>query len=545
MPSPSRPSLPPSSRRREPRRIAGVLVPLFSVRTHRSWGIGDIGDLEPFARWMLEDAGQKLVQLLPIGSLPGDETSPYSAATSFGIDPMYIAVDRLEDVRRDDHAALLGPDGDKTLEYLHGTKSVDYRTVRAVKRRFLRAAAERFYAREWGTSSKRGSALAAFCEEQRDWLDDYALFHALKQRFGQSWWRAWPSGVRDRDPRVLAEHAEELRLEIFAEKYLQWIAYQQWSDARRAINAMGVELMGDLPFMVGIDSADVWGRRGDFVLDATLGVPGDAFSPEGQDWGLPVYDWAAMDGSGLSWVRNRAAAMGRLYDRFRLDHLVGYYRMYVRPKPKADGAARDAPRFVPELEPDQILRGEKALNAIVEAAASVGASIVAEDLGTIPPFVRASLETLGIPGYKVLCWEKDFDVFREPSTFPRCSLATSGTHDTDALATWWESLGFDERRHALSEIPALRAIAGERDVDRFTPKVHDALLDALYGAGSDLVLLPIQDIFGTRDRVNTPGMVGSENWSYRFPAPIEELRKSPEIAGRMRAAKERVERSGR
>ncbi len=522
-----------------PSRTAGLLIPLFSLRSPRSLGIGDIADLPSFAQWIHDEGGQNLLQLLPIGDLPGSETSPYSAATSFAIDPIYIAIDRLEDVRDADRAGFLGPDGQGVVDYLHSTAAVDYPTVRKTKWRYLRAAAERFYANEWGKNSSRGRALAEFVDAHRAWLDDYAAFRALKARFGDSWWRAWPAGVRDRDPRVLGEHLDELRLEVFVHKYVQWIAHAQWKEARKAVNAIGVELMGDLPFMVGIDSADVWQRRHEFQLDATLGVPGDALAPEGQDWGLPAYDWAAMDAAGLDWVRRRSQAMGELFDRFRVDHLVGYYRQYVRPR------TGGKPGFQPDQEPEQIARGESVLRAIIEAAKSASARVVAEDLGTIPPFVRTSLAKLELPGYKVLCWEKEGDTFLDPVTYPRISLATSGTHDTDALATWWESLRFDERRHALVDLPALRPLQTHRDVDRFTPEVHDALLDALYGAGSELVLLPIQDVFGTKDRINVPGVVGSSNWSWRLPMPLDELRKDPKIAARMRSAKERAKRHGR
>jgi 4-alpha-glucanotransferase len=516
-----------------------VLIPLFSIRTRRSWGIGDIADLPELARWVAEEGGQRLVQLLPVCDLPGSETSPYSAGTSFAIDPMYIAIDRLADVRDTDRDALLGPDAHGVLDYLRSTKAVDYPTVRKTKTRFLRAAAERFHAHEWSQKTERARSLAAFIDAQRAWLADYAFFRALKTRFGDSWWRAWPEGVRDRDATALKEHEAELRLEIFVHQYLQWIAHEQWAEARRTINAMGVELMGDLPFMVGIDSADVWGNQGEFHVDATLGVPGDAMAPDGQDWGLPSYDWPAMDATGLSWVKRRAVAMGALFDRFRVDHLVGYYRMYVRPK------TGEKPHFIPGTEPEQIARGEAVLRALVESAATVGASLVAEDLGTIPPFVRTSLERLAIPGYKVLCWEKDGDTFRDPARYPVVSLATSGTHDTDALATWWEGMSFDERKHALHDIPALRAVESLRDVDQFTPPVHDALFDALYGAASELVLLPIQDVFGTRDRINTPGVIGPANWSWRLPVPIEDLRENEYVNGRLRAARDRVRRFGR
>jgi 4-alpha-glucanotransferase len=295
---------------------------------------------------------------------------------------------------------------------------------------------------------------------------------------------------------------------------------------------MGVELMGDLPFMVGVDSADVWSNRSEFFVDATLGVPGDPWIPEGQDWGLPAYDWEEMDKSNLDWVRRRARAMAEMFDRFRVDHLVGYYRMYVRPK----GAA---PLWMPGELPQQIARGEKVLAALSEAATSAHGKLVAEDLGTIPDWVRASLVKLSVPGYRVIMWEKDGDVFRDPARYPYISLATSGTHDTITLADWWESISYDERRHALSDLPSMRAVANDREVDKLGPRVHAALLDALYGSGSELCLLPIQDLFGSKDRVNTPATVGDANWTWQLPAPIETLATDERYAGRLRLAAER------
>jgi 4-alpha-glucanotransferase len=200
---------------------------------------------------------------------------------------------------------------------------------------------------------------------------------------------------------------------------------------------------------------------------------------------------------------------------------------------------------MPAEEPAQIARGEKVLNALVAAAKSVNARIVAEDLGTIPPFVRSSLERLSVPGYKVMMWERDNDVFRDPASYPYVSLATSGTHDTVTLATWWESMPFDERRHALQEIPSLRSVAHLRDVDKLQGQVHDALLDALYGAGSELTLLPIQDLWGIKDRINVPGVVGAHNWSWRLPMTLDELRRDEHIARRMHAARDIAKRHGR
>jgi 4-alpha-glucanotransferase len=525
----SRPSAP---------KTAGILIPLFSLRSARSLGIGDIADLPTFARWAVEH-GQRLVQLLPLGDLPEGETSPYSASTSFAIDPMYVAVDELEDVTAEERHALIGPDADATLARIQAAANVEYGTVRAIKRRILRAAFERFFVEQWEKNSERAKAFAQFVSDNAAWVNDYALYRALKTRHAENWWRGWPTGVREREEGALARAKGELGREALLHAWTQWVAHEQWARARQAVNAMGVELMGDLPFMVGVDSADVWGNRKDFFVDATLGVPGDALAPDGQDWGLPAYDWAAMDKDDLAWVRRRSAHMGRLFDRFRVDHLVGYYRMYVRPR------TGGAPFWMPDHQPHQIARGEKVLDAIVSSARSVGATVIAEDLGTIPEFVRSSLKQLSLAGYRVMMWERDGDVFRDPASYPYVSLATSGTHDTVTLATWWETMPFDERRHALHEIPQLRGVAHDRDVDKLGPRVHDALLDALYAAGSELTLLPIQDLWGVKDRINVPGIVGSMNWSWRMPKTIEELRNDEHVGRRMASARDLARRHGR
>ena len=520
------------------KKTAGVLVPLFSLRTARSLGIGDIADLPVMARWA-RDHGQRLVQLLPLGDLPEGETSPYSASTSFAIDPMYVAVDELEDVTAEERHALIGPDADATLARIQASANVEYGTVRALKRRILRAAFDRFFVEQWEKNTERAKAFAQFVTDNAAWVNDYALYRALKARHAENWWRGWPAGLRDREEGAVAKAKSELGREALLHAWTQWVAHEQWSRARKAVNAMGVELMGDLPFMVGVDSADVWGNRKDFFVDATLGVPGDALAPDGQDWGLPAYDWGAMDKDDLAWVRRRSAHMGRLFDRFRVDHLVGYYRMYVRPR------TGGAPFWMPDQQPQQIARGERVLDAIISSARGVGATVIAEDLGTIPEFVRASLRQLSLAGYKVMMWERDGDVFRDPASYPYVSLATSGTHDTVTMATWWETMGYDERRHALHEIPQLRSVAHDHDVDKLAPRVHDALLDALYAAGSELTLLPIQDLWGIHDRINVPGVVGSMNWSWRLPATIEELRRDERIGRRMAVAGELARRHHR
>ena len=297
--------------------------------------------------------------------------------------------------------------------------------------------------------------------------------------------------------------------------------------------------MGDLPFMVSRDSADVWANRDQFHTGRSVGVPPMHADEEGQDWGFPAYHWDRMRADGFAWLRRRARYAGSLYDRFRIDHLVGFYRTYTRPAGARAGGKLPEGVFDPPAEDAQLEHGEAVLGAMIEAAAGSGARIIAEDLGMVPPWIRASLTRLGVPGYKVLRWEKDGATFRDPADYPALSVACFGTHNTDPVAAWWELLD-DPERAALRALPEL---AG-READlgpAFTPEVHRALLDVIHGAGSELTLLLIQDVLGERTRINMPGTLLPENWTYRLPGTPAELDRDPAA----RAAAERVRESAR
>ena len=209
--------------------------------------------------------------------------------------------------------------------------------------------------------------------------------------------------------------------------------------------------------------------------------------------------------------------------------MVGFYRSYYRPN---DGGP---PGFTPETQAAQVANGERVL-----AAFSQGARVIAEDLGTVPDFVRASLTRLGIPGYRVLRWEKDDTVFRDPAKWPAVSLATTGTHDTDSLADWWEALPVAERK-ALLALPGLENLSARAPV-AYDDEVRDALLRLVSASGSDLLLLPFQDAVGARERVNVPGTVNDDNWSYRVPALLSALLADRATAERLSALAQRTGR---
>jgi 4-alpha-glucanotransferase len=358
----------------------------------------------------------------------------------------------------------------------------------------------------------RGDAFRAFSEREAWWLDDYALFRALHDEQELRYWTEWEPGIRNREPAAIAAARERLADEIFYYAWLQWIADEQWQRARIACGRVGI--FGDFPFMVSGDSADVWSRQHEFRVDASVGVPPDAFSATGQDWGLPAYRWDVMAPGGYEWLRQRARRCTELYDGFRIDHLVGFYRTFVR---EQDGSTS----FFPSDESEQLAQGEQLLDLFQHC----GARIVVEDLGTVPDFVRESLARQRVPGLKVMRWERDWNApgqpFHDPSGYRPDSVATSGTHDTEPMAEWWDAAGQEERAQVI-EIAAIRAAGITADAP-YSDALRDALLTALFGSGSDFLLLPVQDIFGWRDRVNTPAVVNEENWSWRLPMLVEAL----------------------
>jgi 4-alpha-glucanotransferase len=513
-------------------RHAGLLVPLFSLPSRESWGIGEIGDLPRLGAWMA-DAGFSFVQLLPINEMADGQNSPYSAMSAMAIDPIFISPAAVPDIGTLGGEDLLPAAERALLKKARASAAIDYAAVRTVKLFALRAAFDHFLAHEWKRGTNRALRMRAFTEQARWWLDDYALFRALHERRRGESWQTWDAPIRDCDPAALGTARAELETEILFHSYLQWLAANQWRQAREAC-AVGV--FGDFPFMVAGDSADVWARQHDFRFDASVGAPPDAFSKTGQDWGFPAYRWDVISAGGYEWLTARARRSAELYDGYRVDHLVGFFRTYVR---EASGEAA----FAPPDEPDQIVQGEAVLNILT----APGARVIAEDLGVIPKFVRATLARLEIPGYKVLRWEREWDApgkpFRDPLRYPACSVATSGTHDTETIAEWWDEAPLDERK-------ALAAIDRDGPPDAnparaFDATTRDAILQLLYRARSDLVLLPIQDVFGWKDRINTPALINDDNWTWRLPWLLEDMADDPAARERAAFTRRLAERSGR
>jgi len=521
------------------RRRAGLLIPLFSSPSAESWGVGDIGDVSTVTTW-LAAAGQRVLQLLPLNEMAPGQHSPYSAISAMAIDPIFIQMRAVPEWWGVGGEPSLSDADRDSLDRVRLAPRVEYASIRSLKETALSASFERFYDCEWRFNTPRAGLLKAFVSAQGWWVDDHALFHAIRAGQQNRPWMEWPEPLQLRHPEAMDRARKEYERDVLFHQYVQWIADGQWQAARQAAHAHDVQLFGDLPFMVDADSADVWANRQSFRLDVSVGAPPDAFSETGQDWGMPLYDWDAVAGDNFRWLRARARRNWDLYDGYRVDHLVGFYRTFGRPHNRA------TPFFSPATEPEQIALGERVLQVFKAS----GAEIIAEDLGSVPEFVRTSMSTLAVPGFCVLRWERHWRVegqpFRDPAAYPANSVAASGTHDTEPLAVWWENASEADQRqlNSLETIQHLTRGAGVVGVP-YDPLVRDTLLEALFASGSNLLMLPVQDVFGWRDRINEPSIVNDSNWTFRLPWPcdrLDEILEARERQAQLRAWAERYSR---
>jgi 4-alpha-glucanotransferase len=496
------------------RRHAGLLVPLFSAASSRSWGLGELPDLLPLSQW-LSSAGFDRLLLLPLGTMAPGQHSPYTASSAMSIDPIFIAVEDVEAFASAGGVGALSKQARLGIEAARSSAEVQHDVIRHAKAEALDRAFARFVKDDWAKHTPSAGALEAYIKHERYWLDDYALFQAITGTMPDRSWRQWPNELRDREPRALDRARRGLRREVLKHQYLQWVAESQWQRAKAAAAEAGVVVVGDLPFTVNEHSPDIWARPQDYLLDVNVGAPPDAFSATGQDWGVPTYNWPAIHASDFAWLRLRARRMASLYGGFRVDHLVGFYRTYGRPKA--------APNFfIPADEPTQLWQGE----AVMKIMLDTGAAIMAEDLGTVPDFVRESLQRLDIPGYKVMRWEREWheplQPFIDPVDFPAVSIVTTSTHDTEMLAGWWALSSSGERAAAIA-VPSLHALGVTSPDEPWSDVLRDAWLQATYQAGSRELFLPVQDVFGWRDRINEPATVTEANWTWRLPWPVDRL----------------------
>ena len=506
-------------------RNAGILMPVSSLPS--PYGIGTFGkDAYDFVTFVKE-CNHKYWQVLPLGPTTyGD--SPYQSYSAFAGNPYFVDLDMLieagfllksEVISRDwgDGIVPVNVSEDDAVNGRFGTyrdgnigdeRYVSYEKIYNNRFDILRIAYNRFKAAcaESKKTLAKGLPLYKqfdnFVKDNADWLEDYALFMALKSHFNNVSWGEWETDIKFRKPEAMSRYEEQLSDDIGYWKFIQFEFYLQWNALKQYANSNGIEIIGDIPIYMGYDSVDVWANQGEFQLDENLtpikvaGVPPDAFSDAGQKWGNPLYDYDKMEANGFSWWRKRMAASAKLYDVIRIDHFIGIVKYYTIPADMPDarqGEYRQGP-------------GQKLLDAINE---SIGdKKIIAEDLGVEVPEVAKILKENGYPGMKLL--EFAFGGDRKnphlPYNYTQNLVCYGGTHDNETLLGFFEDRGDWELGYAYDYLDT-------RDKGRMV----DQVFRAAYSSVAVLTVFAVQDILklGNWARMNLPSSMGN-NWKWRM-----------------------------
>lgn len=506
-------------------RNAGILMPVSSLPS--PYGIGTFGkDAYDFVTFVKE-CNHKYWQVLPLGPTTyGD--SPYQSYSAFAGNPYFVDLDMLieagfllksEVISRDwgDGIVPVNVSEDDAVNGRFGTyrdgnigdeRYVSYEKIYNNRFDILRIAYNRFKAAcaESKKTLAKGLPLYKqfdnFVKDNADWLEDYALFMALKSHFNNVSWGEWETDIKFRKPEAMSRYEEQLSDDIGYWKFIQFEFYLQWNALKQYANSNGIEIIGDIPIYMGYDSVDVWANQGEFQLDENLtpikvaGVPPDAFSDAGQKWGNPLYDYDKMEANGFSWWRKRMAASAKLYDVIRIDHFIGIVKYYTIPADMPDarqGEYRQGP-------------GQKLLDVINE---SIGdKKIIAEDLGVEVPEVAKILKENGYPGMKVLefAFGGDRKNLHLPYNYTQNLVCYGGTHDNETLLGFFEDRGDWELGYAYDYLDT-------RDKGRMV----DQVFRAAYSSVAVLTVFAVQDILklGNWARMNLPSSMGN-NWKWRM-----------------------------
>lgn len=482
-------------------RQTGFLLAISSLPGNQ--GIGDFGKSAYRFINLLEKHHIRLWQILPLHPL-GYGNSPYQPFSTYAGDPIYINIDHLADLGMLKQSSI--------RNYNKFSECVDYEGVRAFKEPYLRKAF-RYFKKEF---QEFEASYLAFVETAH-WLENYAVFAMLKKRNDQRCWLEWSKEDKDylRKPYKLTKDEQE---EVQYEMFLQFLFYMQWDDVKAYANEHHVNIMGDMPFYVGIDSTDVWEHQADFILDKNgeptfiAGVPPDYFSAEGQRWGNPIYHWKRMKKDGYQFWINRLRWASEHFDYTRIDHFRAfdtYWMIPAQEETAMHGEWLEGPSY-------------DFFNTILEVLPQI--QIVAEDLGELRPEVHELRDAYEFYGMRVLQFEMEPKVLKKG--LPKHVFVYTGTHDNTTCEAWYEE------QDANKKIAMRRFFHNRHYTDR---NFHDLICHYALRCESDVCILPIQDILGLKGegRMNVPSTIGSPNWEWKlknFKVLEQELEKIDEWA---------------
>jgi 4-alpha-glucanotransferase len=473
-------------------RSSGLLLHPTSLPS--PYGIGDLGQAAYDFVEFLAAADQQIWQVLPLGPT-GYGNSPYMCYSAIAGNPLLISLESLRD-----QGLLTDQDLASLPEFPRHT--VDFDRVVATKIPLLQKAAVNFQAQADSTGLEE---FQQFCQQAEGWLDDFALFMALKDANDGAAWNSWASNLAQRQPSAIAQQHQQLAAEIFALKFQQFEFFQQWSRLKAAANQNGIQIIGDIPIYVAHDSADVWANPQYFQLDPETcqpafmaGVPPDYFSSTGQLWGNPIYAWDAMDKDQFSWWVRRFRRLLDFVDVIRVDHFRGFQAYW------------QVPQGEETAENGEWVAGPGAALFEVLAKELGRLPILAEDLGDITPEVLELRDQFEFPGMKILqfAFGSDSENPFLPFNYIRRCVVYTGTHDNDTVIGWFEQLSDCERQRIADYLGCVSPDG-----------IHWDLIRLALSSIANQAILPLQDLLGldTSARMNFPGKPEG-NWVWRYQA---------------------------
>ena len=405
------------------KRRSGVAIPLFSLYSEKSIGIGELPDIKLLVDWCKETQ-MSIIQLLPMNDV-GFNFRPYDAQSAFALEPMYLSLDELAEVDLTPFKKELSSLRER---FPTGSNRVNYQ-IKQAKLEFLWKIFKK--------NSNPSSAFKGYLEDCKSWLNDYVLYKVIKEENSAKSWEDWDSRLKNREPQALENFRNDNLERIKFHQWLQWQLSEQFKSVKAYAESKDVLLMGDLPFLVSRDSADVWSHQDYFKLGLCSGAPPDMYFASGQRWGMPVYNWQNIARDDFYCIKERLSYAENFYDLFRIDHVIGVFRIWTIPvlEPKENAGLNG--RFDPQDEGLWEAQGRKILSVMVSSTKMLPC---AEDLGVVPECSYRVLEEFAIPGIDVQRWMKYWGTsydFKAPQDYRKNAIAALSTHDSTILCAWW------------------------------------------------------------------------------------------------------------
>jgi 4-alpha-glucanotransferase len=500
----------------------GINLPLSALHSERSCGIGEFLDLIPMVHWCKE-VGLSIIQLLPLNDT-GLGTSPYDALSANALNPIFLSMHALPGVEQ----IYNYKDKLSKIQYWSRTPRVKFHIVRELKNVFFKE-----YVPHLAPQIIETEEYQTFVKQHENWLKPYALFRTLKQVHFWKRWQAWPTILQEPTPEVLRSLEEDYAEQMQFHQILQFLCFSQMEKVKRESEGNGVYLKGDIPILISKDSVDVWCEKHLFNLELDVGAPPDVYVKEGQHWGFPLYNWEEMEKRDFHWWRARIEVSSSLYHFYRIDHIVGFFRLWGIPPTKTPSEGS----FFPKEAEKWIPHGKKILSMMLESSPLLP---IGEDLGIVPDMFKEEMHKLGICGTKIMRWERLWETdksFIDPKTYDPLSMTTVSTHDSDTLKLWWRHYTQEAKDYCVFKGWSYEPFLSDERLEEILKDSHSSgslfhinLLNEYLALYPDLV-----SYAPNLERINIPGKVLDTNWTYRFVPSVEDLVSNIELKERIKS----------